>query len=182
MAQAHTIPRTFALLGALALAGAGLAACAPEPTPTPTATDTSASASPSSTASSTPDASRSPGAAAADLDWPDTTLPTQVAVALFNPPGSDPAISTGQSIAGPATVEVGRTLVVTSDCVGDRLSYELRTATADEDQRVIASDTIVCGPSSRMTFRGLDYAGVVQLSITDATDADAAWVQAVLEP
>lgn len=172
MAQAHTIPRTFALLGALALAGAGLAACAPDASPTPSATDPSASATPSAT----------PGAAAAELDWPDTTLPNQVGAALFNPPGSDPAISTGQSIAGPATVEAGRTLVVTSDCVGDRLAYELRTATAGEDQRVIASETIICGPGSRTTFRGLDYVGVVQLSITDATDADAAWVQAVLEP
>ncbi|MBZ4487351.1 hypothetical protein LQ938_00835 [Microbacterium sp. cx-55] len=182
MAHAHSIPRTFVLFGAVALAGLGLTACAPEAAPTaPTATATAtASASASPTGSS--EASPAPTDAAASLDWPDTALASQIGVALFNPPGSDPAISTGQSIAGPALAEAGRTIRITAECAGSRMQYELRTAQVDEDQRVLFTDTVACGTPSTATFTGLSYSGPVQLAITNADAADAGWVQATLAP
>ncbi|MCC4908528.1 hypothetical protein [Microbacterium sp. cx-59] len=181
MAHAHSIPRTFVLLGAVALAGLGLTACAPEAAPTATAT-ASASASASASPTGSSEASPAPTDAAASLDWPDTALAPQIGVALFNPPGSDPAISTGQSIAGPALAEAGRTIRITAECAGSRMQYELRSAQAGEEQRVLFTDTVACGTPSTATFTGLSYSGPVQLAITDANFADAGWVQAVLVP
>ena len=174
MAHAHSIPRTLALFGAAALVGLGLSACAPEDAPGPSSPAASAPAS--GTPSDDPSTD-----AAAELDWPDTALWNQIGASLFNPPGSDPSISTGETTAGPALMEAGRTVRITAHCVGSRMEYELRTAAVGQDQRVIAADTVACGTESTATFTGIDYAGPVQLAITDANQAEAGWVQATLE-
>jgi hypothetical protein len=174
MASAHTTSRSLALLAAAALASAALAGCAP-------AADRPAPGD-SASASATPAPSESATDAAEQLDWPNVALSTQVGAALFNPPGSEAGVATGESTAGPALIAAGSTVRITGDCVGSRMAYELRTAQAGEDQRVLVDDVISCGGESSSTHDGLDYVGVVQLSITDANGADAGWVQATLEP
>lgn len=188
MTSAPTTSRALVLLGVAALAGVGLTACAPDAAPSANET-ASASASPSGSAppdaSTNPDATTDPAPTtdpAAQLDWPDTALPTQVGAALLNPPGSDPEISTGQSTAGPALFEANRTVRITADCVGSRMRFELRTAQVGEEQRLLVGEQIPCGTESSSSHSGIDYAGPVQLAITDANGVDAGWVQATLEP
>jgi hypothetical protein len=161
--------RTATSSAALALVALGLVSCAQE-TPPPE------SAAPTPTVSATPTPTPR---SSADLNWPDTERPDQVGSVRIEP---QDGVFSSASISGPAVVETGRTLLVTGECIGTRMEYELRTATVGEDQRMILGGTIVCGdtPVSN-SLDGVTYSGPVQLAVVEATGVDLGWVQATQE-
>jgi len=160
--------RTATSSAALALVALGLVACAQDAPPPESA------ASPTSATSPTPTPRSS-----ADLNWPDTERPDQVGSVHIEPRDG---IYTSDSITGPAPVEAGRTLLVTGECVGTRMKYELRTATAGEDQRLLLGGTVVCGDTPvSSSLDGVTYSGPVQLAVVEATGVDLGWMQATQE-
>lgn len=86
------------------------------------------------------------------------------------------------SILGPAVVEPNRAIRIAGECVGTRMEYELRSATAGEDQRVLFTGVVDCDDGTTSTDHGgLDYGGPVQLSVVEATGVDYGWLQAIQE-
>lgn len=161
--------RTASLLVPLATL-ALLSGCAVgiDPQPSPSATTAAPTQTPSPEPTTPP------------LTMPDTEDPDQIAAVVFTTGGGVPS---SESITGPATMAQGARITVTGECRGSTLEYELRTAAAGEEQRLLLGATIGCaaGPLTN-TLAGVDFAGPVQLAITNSDGVDEGWVQALREP
>ena len=114
------------------------------------------------------------------LETPDPAAANQIAIAMLTDGGEIP---TPGSIMGPAVIVAGSPITVSGECRGGDLVYELRSATAGEDQRLLMGTTIDCdsGPTTS-TFDVGDYTGPVQLEIMSTDGVDEGWVQATQEP
>jgi|GEM_PF-3240483 len=125
---------------------------------------------------STPAPVPSPSASASAFEYPDTTEPTQVGIALKYV-GDDPS---GEVIAGPAVLVADRPFTIEGQCEGSGVGFEVMTA--DGEQRMLAEGDFDCDdpPTGEFTYQ-LPYAGAVQVNLTRADDAERAWVR-VIQP
>ncbi|GAA2944556.1 hypothetical protein GCM10010458_32280 [Microbacterium luteolum] len=144
--------------------------CASSEAPEPVASE---STSAPSTSAPTPSATSS--SPAGGFAYPDTADPAQVAIHLKYGEGSDPS---GEIIGGPAVLVADRQFTVEGQCEGNRVGFEV--VTADAEKRVLVDGGFRCDdpPTGQFSYR-LPYAGVVQVNLVDADDADRAWVRVV---
>jgi hypothetical protein len=120
--------------------------------------------------------SRSASPSASAFEYPDTTEPTQVGIALKYV-GDDPS---GEVIAGPAALVADRPFTIEGQCEGSGIGFEV--VSADGQKRMLAEGDFDCDdpPAGEFAYQ-LPYAGPVQVNLTGADDAERAWVR-VLQP
>nr|WP_201471049.1 hypothetical protein [Microbacterium hydrocarbonoxydans] len=152
----------------LVLLACVITGCTSSEAPEPSAS-ASASSSPSPTTSAPVDA----------FAYPDTTDPAQVAIHLKYGEGDDPS---GEIIAGPAVLAADRQFTIEGQCEGEGAGAGVgfEVVTADAERRVLAEGDFRCDdpPAGEFSYR-VPYAGVVQVNLRDADDADRAWVRVV---
>ncbi|MFE1646516.1 hypothetical protein ACFM35_13130 [Microbacterium sp. P01] len=106
---------------------------------------------------------------------PPPTAADEIARATFDAVGAG---GVPESTSTSVDVLRGGQVLLEGRCDGERVRFRLTTAATGEDQRPLYEGTMLCSGALSTIIESGGYAGPVQLSIIDATDADAAWVLA----